>query len=116
MVYWQIAFGTGYMSIIAGASMLLRSMLVNSTKGGQSQMGSSSVLVNVPDKDGKAEPEGGTFSQDEDKPRARAYYRQIFGHMGLLALVPLALGIVSGSLYSKAETDGKVASIVQSLR
>ena len=108
-----MSYAVGYLSVLIDAIAILRSLLVNSTFGGRH--GSDVPLTDGSD----ARHDRGyryILPHDEDQPRARLWYRRIFGYLALFSWVPVILGTIAGIRYPKAETDGSVASLVQSLR
>ena len=52
----------------------------------------------------------------EDQPRARRWYRRLFGTLALLLLLPFAIAPVMGNWYPDAEHDVKKAKTVGMLR
>ena len=106
MIYWQITFATGYVSLWLGAHKVLQSLIVNTTLG----RGAPKIPggdIEMTSQDGSSDA-----SSMPDEPEKRARYRGWFGLLALPVWVPIVLGIVSGDMYPDAETDpAKVASV-----
>ena len=118
--YWQTTYAIGYLSILTDSTAILRSLLVNTTLGTSPAsfhpLSMSASGPNTSD-DSLLERRGGYgLPSEEDQPRARFWYRRICGNLQLLSWLPVIMGTVQGIQYTKAETDSKIANLVQTLR
>lgn len=135
MTYYQILFNAGYMAVLAKAIFLLRSILVNTTKGTESNQPVSVPLEDVPSEPVEIEARDITPRSEvtfdsqsklpasemietvvEDQPRMRRLYRQIFTILHIVGIVPFITAAVMGHLYPDAEHDPRKAKTVAKLR
>lgn len=115
--YWQTTYAIGYLSIFGDCVNVLRSLLVNTTVG-TSPIDAhplSPLAAGASDSKGSLTTRQGPSSEG-DQPQARAQYRGLCGCLQLFSLVPIALGVIQGVLYTKSETNSKTAALVLSLR
>ena len=119
LIYWQITFSVGYMSIHGKLVSLLRCLVVKTTKGIvlPAEQSDSPGGENLGDKPQVTDVVSPAISlEQEDQPKKRALYRRMFGLLALQSIVPFVIGTVGGNGYPDAVISAGAASIIQILR
>ena len=105
----QLSFGLGFINIASNAVTLVRCLLINATYGPEKYPQSPAaatkeVLVPPPTAD------------IPDQPRARFWYRQVTGLVGLLFLAALLPGIMVNLNQSKVPGSQTDADMIANTR
>ncbi|CAL1707061.1 unnamed protein product [Somion occarium] len=114
--YMQVSWGTGYISLATALTTFLRALLVNATLPSSSSSSSPATHVESGSDGFIIMEEAPRAVTEEDRLNDRLWYRRVFDVTNWLYLVATVLGIVSGSIYDKAETDQGQANLIQGLR
>ncbi len=107
--YWQTALLVGYTSMLGSAAGALQCLLAPSTAPAVMPLLNYSETTSSP-------PSTKSEDQFPTQSRAKQLCYRICGITSLLSLNPLALGIVSGTLYPAGEKDVGQAKVVRALR
>ncbi|KIP06620.1 hypothetical protein PHLGIDRAFT_128189 [Phlebiopsis gigantea 11061_1 CR5-6] len=140
VTYFQVGFNAGYLAIWGKLAFLLRTVVVNSTKGTSPDSAGTPMeeLPRQSDIESPALPSSAGPSDSklkivqteelviavqepqkmyvEDQPRRRALYRKVLNIITPAMLLPFIIGAVMGNWYPDAETSASKAKTVEALR
>lgn len=119
MTYWQVTFTVGYVVIFAKLVIFLRYLVMNATEEMPSPDLRALGEMQKPYNDSETQTKafvGDVVVDVEDRTNIRRRYRRLFRAVLIIVIPILIIGVVSGNVYVKGETNKKKALLAQVLR